>query len=271
MIEYKLIKKLLFEHSPQIDFISQPKDDKMHYWNHCWFNPEEYSEFWEKVVKSPYEVLQVQDFNGYVHNLTYPIFTGSLKKYANIISVKRARDGEVFSVGDIVSATDNPYFDGENYIEKSSGKWKKEYYSTKIKSFKLIEQGVVCIFDEGVEKYGQLLDHVEKKERKLLFKAEDGVDIFEGDEWFSLHTDYNDGLNFHEPMEIIRDKKAFLNLSNEHIKRFSTQEAAEKYILMNKKALSINDFLCIIGDNSPLFKDELIRRAVVRIKLNTKK
>jgi hypothetical protein len=53
MKKYKLIKKLPFESSPEIGYISQEKPGEAgaHYWNHNWFHPEDYPEYWEEVVK----------------------------------------------------------------------------------------------------------------------------------------------------------------------------------------------------------------------------
>ena len=48
-MNYKLIKELPFENSPKIGYISQANfisNDGTHYWNHNWFQPEQYPEFW---------------------------------------------------------------------------------------------------------------------------------------------------------------------------------------------------------------------------------
>ena len=48
MKKYKLIKKLPFDFSPEIGYISKAvvgKFDEVHYWNHNWFHPENYPEF----------------------------------------------------------------------------------------------------------------------------------------------------------------------------------------------------------------------------------
>ena len=53
-MKYKLIKLLPFENSPKIGYISEPhctQKDGAHYWNHNWFNPENYPEFWEEVIE----------------------------------------------------------------------------------------------------------------------------------------------------------------------------------------------------------------------------
>ena len=59
-MKYKLIKLLPFENSPKIGYISEPhctQKDGAHYWNGLWFNPENYPEFWQKVVEKDYEIL----------------------------------------------------------------------------------------------------------------------------------------------------------------------------------------------------------------------
>ena len=61
-MKYKLIKLLPFENSPKIGYTSQShlsQKDKVHYWNGNWFNPENYPEFWEKVVEKDYEILSL--------------------------------------------------------------------------------------------------------------------------------------------------------------------------------------------------------------------
>lgn len=49
MKTYKLIK--IYPGSPDVGFISKPKEDQYHYWNHCWFVPSDYPEFWEEIKK----------------------------------------------------------------------------------------------------------------------------------------------------------------------------------------------------------------------------
>ena len=59
-MKYKLIKLLPFENSPKIGYISEPhctQKDGAHYWNGLWFNPENYPEFWEKVVEKAKQPL----------------------------------------------------------------------------------------------------------------------------------------------------------------------------------------------------------------------
>lgn len=50
--KYKLIKE--YPGSPKLGYISKSHvdaPDNAHYWDHIWFNPEDYPEFWEEVKK----------------------------------------------------------------------------------------------------------------------------------------------------------------------------------------------------------------------------
>lgn len=51
MKKYQLIKKLPFEGSPPIGYISVEieGEEGAHYWNYNWFHPEDYPEYWKKV------------------------------------------------------------------------------------------------------------------------------------------------------------------------------------------------------------------------------
>lgn len=72
--------------------------------------------------------------------------------------------------------------------------------------------------------------------KQPLFTTEDGVDIFEGDEFYSTHKD---GLGSilkytgHSLENASKKQKDFVD--------FSTKEKAEEYILMNKPVLSLSD------------------------------
>ena len=104
-MKYKLIKLLPFENSPKIGYTSSPNplvEDKVHYWNGNWFNPENYPEFWEKVVEKNYEILSFISKEWCIAQLSYFTcennFTGN--DVWKIYSVKRLSDGEVFTIGD---------------------------------------------------------------------------------------------------------------------------------------------------------------------------
>ena len=76
-------------------------------------------------------------------------------------------------------------------------------------------------------------DYINSK--KVLFTTEDGVDIFKGDYFW-----YSDGKIFDKGKAIDSNIRLYL-------KYFSTKEAAEEYIIMNKPCLSINDILKFCG------------------------
>lgn len=68
MSKYKLIKKLPFDPSPELGFISEvkePDSPRGHYWSGVWFNPEDFPEHWEKVSvyyrNDVIEVLEIKD------------------------------------------------------------------------------------------------------------------------------------------------------------------------------------------------------------------
>lgn len=55
MKKYRLIKELPFEESPEVGYISEPMPPRepLHYWNHHWFDPAKYPEYWMEVSGKP--------------------------------------------------------------------------------------------------------------------------------------------------------------------------------------------------------------------------
>jgi len=84
-----------------------------------------------------------------------------------------------------------------------------------------------------------LHDRIEKfkesKQPKPLFTTEDGVEIFEGNEYWYIMDCVNNGK-----WEIQKKTAHGTGHNSKHI-RFSTKETAEEYILMNKPCLSLKD------------------------------
>lgn len=69
--------------------------------------------------------------------------------------------------------------------------------------------------------------------KQPVFTTEDGVDMFEGDTYFLVRTNY-----------ILVSRIAnSINVSSSSIKRFSTKKAAKNYIICNKPCLSLNEIL----------------------------
>ena len=123
----------------------------------------------------------------------------------NIHSVKRLSDGEIFTVGDFVKET----------VTGQCNSWE-------IKEFSL--KDTRC-FSCGVN-----INYIEKL-RKVLFTTEDGVDIFEGDEFWYVTTK---GFNLWTKTCDSMSGGWAVNAKKVGDIPFSTKEAAEEYILMNK-------------------------------------
>jgi hypothetical protein len=236
MSNYKLIKKLPFENSPEIGYISKPtrEKDNVHYWNHNWFQPKDYPEYWEKVKE--WEILSVYyegtkavyDWNGsFFQNKRFGLIKmtsaleGSLGEKGvgydiNIQSIKRTSDGEVFSIGDLVK---------NNKVKATIEGF--------IKKFEIDEEGNLLVHYNGFDELGD----IDKIEQPIL-TTEDGVDIYEGDAVFE--TIDNDKV-----FEVSFTKNSIMTGKNSR-KYFSTEEKAEEYILMNKPLTTSIKELCVI-------------------------
>lgn len=109
-----------------------------------------------------------------------------------------------------------------------------------------------------------------EKVKLPLFKTEDDVEIFEGDYWWYLYTEPI--ANWIESLwKAGRSGGTNHNYSPQYgdkIKRFSTKEKAEEYILMNKPCLSLIDVLNTWSSlpSSPT-KDSLIKNSTLIAKL----
>jgi len=144
---------------------------------------------------------------------------GGNKNPAKIKSVKRLSDEEVFSVGDSIVC---------NNLEN------------KILEFELIHEGYtnekslrIKVNPINHEKLRYFLINDISKVKQPLFKTEDGVNIFEGDAYFSVCDNFQ--LLY----------TSFATKDSIGTRAFSTKQAAEDYILMNKPVLSVNDVLNI--------------------------
>lgn len=173
--------------------------------------PWNYPEFWEEVVEKDYEILSFwcKQFNYELKSNNYKNldfdYLINAKMHYDIHSVKRKSDSEIFTIGD------NTNFGKiQSFNIKDSNKLIIEYYR------------------KGDWQY---LNSVQKI-KKPLFISEDSKEIFEGDEfWF-----VNKNLNF-------KPTKSKNYVKNSRVLYFSTKEAAENYILMNKPVLSLKDVI----------------------------
>lgn len=232
--EYRLIKE--YPGSPKKGVTTTFKkgryyeDNKSHRKELVENNPE----YWEKVEEKNYEILSY--YGGEVGHAIYKLtnckqgFTPYHSKLdvvhdkfsvdymlGNntwfIHSVKRSKDGVVFTVGDLFKVVS-----GCTY---------------KIQGFKL-KDGEIFVEYLFPDAYYFTLNQIEHH-IKPLFTTKDGVDIFKGDKtcWINNWTVTN-----------LVDWKRTGNTSEIH---FSTKAKAEEYILMNKPCISINDILNFCG------------------------
>lgn len=103
-------------------------------------------------------------------------------------------------------------------------------------------------------------------EKKLLFTTEDGIDIFEeGVKVFTVDRDFNfaiDKIKICKPF----DKNYPLKHWYKGTKIFSSQEASDNYILMNKPCLSIAEVVNFKGSRDSNFL-EMDLKELVKSKL----
>lgn len=182
-------------------------------------------EYWEEVVDKDYQILTVKHPSGGV--LMHPPQNAEgLLKTCQIIAVKRLSDGQVFKVGDKVlhkNQVRNRVAFIENFYLMSNGIW-----------FKCNNYDVPMILIQN-----NISSH--------LFKTHDGVDIFEGDSWWYVKLN-----NFTKTQT---DTLAYNgNPKNKvEVLRFSTEQAADEYILMNKPCLSIKECINFKGSKDSNF------------------
>lgn len=162
----------------------------------------------QELVEKDYKILTYFQKGYPVRKASFFIegFTGN--KHTSIHSVKRLSDGEIFTVGD-------------------------KYNDCDLKNGTI---RTIAIGDNGIYLNCSLLKNVQQV-KKPLFTTEDGVDIFEGNYWFYVKEG---------SAKIVKTnvfKYGGLPQNKKPVKRFSTEEAAEEYVLLNKPQLSINDIV----------------------------
>lgn len=162
-----------------------------------------------------------------------------------IYSVKRLSDNEVFSLGDKL----NKFPENENIIDGFD--------------LKRIEGGVWVSTDKS-KGYGCVISVAKKlKEPIPLFTTEDGVPIFESDDKELWHLSPN--------MDLSWSGSRFLSKQNRsYFKIFSTKEAAEEYIMLNKPFMSIQNVMDRLNGywHSPQGAYENLQDFYLKSKLN---
>ena len=199
-----------------------------------------WDEYYEEIVEKDYEILSliedklIYNCDKYSKDYINQLFNTI---GVNIHSVKRLSDGEIFTVGDKVVGYNNSI--------------------AKIKTIDLVGEISLNI---GTDKHeGFSLKNL-KKSKQPLFTTEDGVDIFEGDNYcyFRFHSWTCDNA-------IANKEFYYQDKFSKNSLYFSTKEKAEEYILMNKPCLSLKEVLDIV---SFLDRSEKKLKELVKQKLN---
>lgn len=231
MEKYKLIET--YPGSPDIGYELRPSSEGIlrYYWK-TWFDPEQYPKNWEKVIEKEYEILSFKNKDNGMTYFKDSSGTFSTKNsngglttvgfrsleycmsYYTPTSVKRLSDEEVFSIGDKVRISKLQH-DGSFIIEK----------------FYLSTDGVSLLCNGKGGNGHVSITKIEHS--KAIFTTEDGVDMFEGEKCFWVFTtSYNpaEGLAREELLPLQSYQKAF-----------STEKAAEDFVLTNKPCLSYKE------------------------------
>jgi hypothetical protein len=150
-----------------------------------------------------------------------------MKSGVKIHSVRRLRDNEIFTVDEVTGQGRVTGFQTEGN-----------------ELFAECENGLRYVY----------LSNLTKTAKQPLFTTEDGKEVYKGDDVFFVRDDFSSGC---------AKAGVCAKWGNAMIIYFSTKEAAEEYVLMNKPLLSLNDLLYAWGGgaavniiaSSPLFSN----------------
>lgn len=254
MKKYKLIKE--YPGSPKINTIVDHNYSNRMY-NFCVAdteNSEKWKEYWEEVKEKEYEILSFINKNDQIFEKTWQsplyhhfyitfgflleeILTGNdnlnritdkdLRSYQyqvkleefKIYSVKRLSDGEIFTIGD---------------------KYRNTAGTFTISNFDITDTELRVYAKEFG--YGILSEL--KKVKQPLFKTEDGVSMYTGNTVWYTNINYRNLKNCIWS-SIVEETEPFTPIKG----LFSTKEAAEEYVVLNKPVLSIKDVLDNVPNN----------------------
>lgn len=197
---------------------------------------ENYKEFWEEIVEKNYQILSYISKDG-KDIFQHPLPDWTNKDYWYIKSVKRASDGEIFSIGDFIKL-----YKGVTIIESL------DIVNNTIVIKGKLDQSLVYEYKE----YAQLKSNLNwlksclsitlknaVKARQVLFTTEDGVNILEGDNFYLVTKELD--LKYWEASKMESYSANISYLKSKKV--FSTKEAAEEYILLNKPCLSYKEVM----------------------------
>jgi hypothetical protein len=205
---------------------------------------EYHSEFWEKVVEKDYEILCIK------HKKNKCFYRNSIDlrnlNIYDIHSVKRLSDGKVFNIGDNATTALNNYgtitafeiYCNSMYIRTNGSI--KGIFSCNIKDLIVSE---------------------------LLFKTEDGVDIFEGDKAYECARNGICYDKAHKFNPLNSEKHNYNSIGKDWVV-FSTMEKAEEYILLNKPCICLKDLIETFFPKSYDFSNRKSEGAIEDISVN---
>jgi hypothetical protein len=170
------------------------------------------SEFKKSKQQSVSNDWEIVSFGSYV-NLT------NVPPNAQIKSVRRLGDNEIFTVGDSVEILVGSF---------SKEGWR--YYTGSITKFSVLDNSM---FIECGNCSGSLEDA--KKVKKPLFKTEDNKQIYEGDNVWTVRT--NDDWGIHEWVNVTEDS------CKQDWKYFAKAAAAKEYIIHKNPCLCYDEIV----------------------------
>jgi len=261
MKKYRLIKE--YPGSPELGTIEIPIGNihQMSNGNYG-YKISSTPEFWEEIVEKDYEILSYitisnaiwtksknnkdiwqNDIDGCTF-LLVKLLESNLK--AQIHSVKRLSDNEIFTIGDKIRG----HILEEIFIAPSN---KNDI----VLSCKDLRRALYLIEDKHL-----------KIDSKVLFKTEDGVDIFD---YSKDHFYYvkKESFKLCENLKVINSNVTFKYEPKKEL-YFSTKEKAEQYILMNKPCLSLNEVKFIINTHRNKTNGLIEIEKLVKLKINDK-
>lgn len=138
-----------------------------------------------------------------------------------------------------------------------------------ISKFEVDSNGIRVFFEEKPKNYHVSLNSI-KHIKQPLFTTEDGVEIFEGDTVYYIETKDELELCFKVNKYIVL-KYPGRFVSDKSLYSFSTKEKAEKWILMNKPLLSLQEIKDVFEKDvlltTPKLKTIRILEKIVKQKL----
>lgn len=205
---------------------------------------------WQEIVekKREYEILSVIGTKNHIEGHILTTVKAKLLGYVNldmhaantihwgIHSVKRLSDGEIFTVGDSVSATDNIFYENKVRSSEKSGRWIDGFYNTKIERFEVVEDILVTYYLAGYSSYGQPINSVKKLPvKQKLFTSHDRVDIYEGQSWWYVALE-----KLHLGVRKT-DTLVYRGEGKSTVLKFACLELAEKWLEENKQLVFTTD------------------------------